>query len=182
MSRKEIEINDVTVRIVPRDKRYAVSKCGRVFSRAVGGWEDRISPQWRELKQTLSGGGKQRKYLYVCLGAKYRTGVHQLVMLVFAGKPRLGQEVRHLDGDPKNNHLINLAYGTKLENSADAKRHGTTPRGTKNPQSILTPKEVRAIREMRASGKTCAAVGAAFGVSLEAVSQIARGTRWGWLE
>lgn len=50
--------------------------------------------------------------------------VHTWVALTFLGPRPEGQEVRHLDGDPGNNTLGNLAYGTPSENRYDTVRHG----------------------------------------------------------
>lgn len=50
--------------------------------------------------------------------------VHQLVLETFVSEQPEGQETRHLDGNPKNNHVSNLAWGTPKENSADIDRHG----------------------------------------------------------
>jgi hypothetical protein len=54
--------------------------------------------------------------------------VHRLVLLAFVGDPEPGQECRHLDGDPGNNRLDNLAWSTHPENVNDQVRHGTAPR------------------------------------------------------
>lgn len=51
--------------------------------------------------------------------------VHRLVAEAFLGECPEGQEVRHLDGDPGNNVLTNLVYGTHAENMQDMLRHGT---------------------------------------------------------
>lgn len=51
--------------------------------------------------------------------------VHRLIAEAFLGPCPEGQEVRHLDGNPANNVLTNLTYGTHAENSADMLRHGT---------------------------------------------------------
>jgi hypothetical protein len=52
--------------------------------------------------------------------------IHIYVLLAFVGeKPSDKEEIRHLDGNPANNHLSNLAYATRLENQADRKLHGT---------------------------------------------------------
>jgi hypothetical protein len=51
--------------------------------------------------------------------------VHQLVLETFIGSCPPTMEVRHLDGDPKNNYLGNLVCGTRAENQQDAVRHGT---------------------------------------------------------
>lgn len=39
--------------------------------------------------------------------------------------------VRHLDGDPGNNSLTNLAYGTPSQNLLDSVAHGTHPHASK---------------------------------------------------
>lgn len=61
-------------------------------------------------------------------GRKTKRSVHQLILLTFVG-PRPegpdGKEIRHLDGNPLNNALSNLAYGSQSENSHDRVRHGT---------------------------------------------------------
>jgi hypothetical protein len=55
--------------------------------------------------------------------------VHRLVLLAFVGQPQPGQRVcRHLDGNPTNNRIENLRWGTHAENAADAIKHGTLNR------------------------------------------------------
>lgn len=49
--------------------------------------------------------------------------VHRLVAEAFLGDGS-GLEVRHLDGDPMNNRVGNLKWGTSKENSEDTMRHG----------------------------------------------------------
>jgi hypothetical protein len=53
--------------------------------------------------------------------------IHVLVALAFIGPRPTGEYVRHLDDNPRNNCLENLAYGTPAENQADMARNG---RGT----------------------------------------------------
>jgi hypothetical protein len=50
--------------------------------------------------------------------------VHVLVMAAFVGPLVKGQHTRHLNGDPTDNRLANLAYGTVSENQLDSVRHG----------------------------------------------------------
>ncbi len=45
--------------------------------------------------------------------------VHHLVLYAFVGAPLPGQECRHLNGDPQDNRLANLKWGTRLENIKD---------------------------------------------------------------
>jgi hypothetical protein len=77
--------------------------------------------------------------------------VHSLVTEAFIGPPPPGEEVRHKNGDPKDNRLSNLEYGTRSQNMQDAVRHGThgqlaktcCPRG----HDLMYPNLVRATAE-----------------------------------
>lgn len=51
--------------------------------------------------------------------------VHRLVLTAFTGPAPADAQCRHLDGDPTNNSLDNLAWGTQSENTRDAVKHGT---------------------------------------------------------
>lgn len=58
-------------------------------------------------------------------GKTHNIRVHVLVATAFYGLRPEGAEVRHLDGNPLNNHSTNLAWGTRSENVLDAVAHGT---------------------------------------------------------
>ena len=66
------------------------------------------------LRVNLSKGGKQRQHL-----------VHRLVLTAFVGPCPDGMETRHLNGDPSDNRIENLVWGTAKENAADRISHGT---------------------------------------------------------
>lgn len=106
---------------------YAVSDQGRVKSlqRIVvrsDGVEQPVNERILKASPGLAG-----RYLGVMLyasGKGERLAIHRLVARTFLGEPPNGQVVRHLDGDPHNNRLENLAWGTASENMADMARHG----------------------------------------------------------
>lgn len=50
---------------------------------------------------------------------------HRLVLEAFVGPAPDGHECCHLDGDPKNNRIENLYWGTRSENTIDSVSHGT---------------------------------------------------------
>lgn len=50
--------------------------------------------------------------------------IHRLVMVSFIGTPPPGMEVCHNNGEPSDNRLVNLRYGTRSENIYDAVKHG----------------------------------------------------------
>lgn len=79
----------------------------------------------RRLKgRTLQPGTMAAGHQYVVIGRRTRT-VHSLMAEAFLGPRPEGWEVRHLNGNPADNRLANLQYGTRSENAEDSKRHGT---------------------------------------------------------
>lgn len=105
--------------------------------------------------------------------------VHRLVLLAFVGPPEAGQECRHLDGDPTNNKLGNLKWGTKSENMADRDLHGMTARGGRNGRAKLSMEAVLEIRRRYSQGSRQKDLAIAFGVHQCTISVIVR--REGWL-
>lgn len=117
---------------------YRVGDDGSVWSR----WEKRMLPvgrgsrnilgsQWRPMKlgRQKDRGTQGRSYLQVRLSygceAKSRIfRVHRLVLEAFVGPCPDGMETRHRDGDPTNNRLSNLCWGTPAENAEDKKSQG----------------------------------------------------------
>ena len=80
--------------------------------------------QGRELKQSTDRTGRLSVNLSRNGRARKRR-VHTLVAEAFVGPRPEGLEVCHGDGDPSNNRVSNLRYGTASENWADRKLHGT---------------------------------------------------------
>lgn len=105
--------------------------------------------------------------------------VHLVVLTTFVGPCPLGQQARHLDGNPANNSISNLRWGTPLENAADKRTHGTMCTAEKHGRSKLTWKKVRLLRRLFQSGdfsqETLAKI---FQVSQTHVSEIVRGISW----
>lgn len=58
-------------------------------------------------------------------GVQKTKTVHQIVAEAFLGPCPDGMQIRHLDGNPANNDVTNLVYGTSSENRLDSVRHGT---------------------------------------------------------
>lgn len=129
---------------------YEVSDHGRIRSIRT----PTSSKRFRQiiLKPYVSPKG----YHSVCLGkAVHNRSVHTIVLTAFVGPCPSGMECRHKDGDPGNNHLDNLCWGTPEENSQDKKLHGTENYrlGEDCSWSKLTAKIVRRIRRLYADGK-----------------------------
>jgi hypothetical protein len=57
---------------------------------------------------------------------------HRLLGLTFLGEPEDPRhEIRHWDGNPWNNSISNLLWGTRSENERDKERHGTNWQSSK---------------------------------------------------
>jgi hypothetical protein len=130
--------------------RHQVSRCGRVIARRArkpmsrraiseGLWN-----QWKELKPWSHKSG----HLYVSLDGHNRQ-VHRLVLSVFSGVCPAGLDCRHIDGNATNNRASNLAWGTRAENEADKKLHGTGNEGAKHYAAKLCDFDALAARELR---------------------------------
>jgi len=104
---------------------------------------------WRRLKTSLNRFGYEEIFRRPRIGQRQ---VHRLVLLAFRGPCPGGMECRHLDGNRANNRLENLCWGTKRQNFDDRARHGTMPRGERNPRHVLTESQVRTIRTAYAAG------------------------------
>lgn len=103
---------------------------------------------YRKLKVLISN---KLGHVKICLyknGQMFQRLVHRLVLETFIGGCPAGFICRHLDGNPKNNTLDNLCWGTYKENEADKIRHGTHPQGEKNPQAKLNTFQVRVIKRL----------------------------------
>lgn len=100
--------------------------------RPVPGWEGLYEVSSEGDVWTVRGGRLMKPngsqvYLQVRLSGRGRREfplVHRLVCAAFHGPPPPGMEVRHLDGDARNNRASNLAWGTVSENRQDTIAHG----------------------------------------------------------
>lgn len=109
------------------EDRYEVSDRGNVRSvdRTETMSDGRTSTRSGRTKRTVTTPAGHLK-VGLCKGGKvYHRYVHRLVLEAFVSVRPDNAECRHLDGDPANNVVENLAWGTKSENERDKLIHGT---------------------------------------------------------
>lgn len=104
---------------------HEVSTTGSVRSWTNGKWPGRRPFPFPQ-KPTPTPAG----HLQVRVHGKTRL-VHRLVLEAFVGPCPPGHECCHRDGDPSNNCLDNLYWGTRSDNVRDAIQHGTHAQASK---------------------------------------------------
>jgi hypothetical protein len=179
-ARKEREgMADEEWRPIPGwEEWYEVSNAGRVRSwRHQNGRDRRLTPR------LLAGQRQPQGYIQIQLGGRrQRTHIllHRLVLLAFVGPCPPGLQARHLDGDPTNNRLENLRYGTPAENSDDKWRHGTMPVGERCWNARLTAAQAEELYHLRGV-LTIPEAARRYGVSRTIISAVWSKRSWSWL-
>lgn len=168
-------------------------------SRTKISWAERVwNPQWKDIPgfdgyevsnygQIQKIGGQPRKthkeksgHLSVMIRRK-RLRVHHAVLFAFVGPMPDGMECRHLDGNPENNTLENLCWGTRQQNMDDKSKHGTQPWGESSVTAKLTSIQVLEIRQ-RWEKESSRKLASEYGVSHTAIRRAALGIKWKRLE
>jgi hypothetical protein len=106
--------------VVGYEGHYSVSDQGRIRS------EERKDALGRRVRERILKPGVRGGYPQVNLamfGVHQMHDVHRLVLTAFVGPQQKTQVVRHLNDDPLDNWLDNLAYGTHEENKQDQIRN-----------------------------------------------------------
>ena len=157
------------------ESRYEVSSQGRIRSLL---WD-----RPRILRQCLCGKGYPKVILVHEDGGHSNEMTHRLVLFAFKGAPPAGKPCAlHWDGSMTNNALANLRWGSYLENSSDARRHGTELKGEDRWNAKLTEADVRQIRHKVLDGLTDIEISKVFSVNPSNIWSIRRGKSWGWVK
>jgi hypothetical protein len=161
------------VKVVPGYENYECDIFGNVYSLNYGRTGER-----RKLKLDTNING----YLVLKLfknKKRVHFAVHRLIMLTFCGASDL--QVNHIDGNKKNNNLLNLEYCTGSENILHAFRTGlASNKGENNTRAKLTDKNVIEIKTELLNYKRgmISALAKKYGVNPETIGGIKRGERW----
>ena len=166
---------------VPRyEGRYQASTLGRIKSlkRSIPS-KNRYTDQpfMRTIPERILKPGRYCKsgHLSVVLG-KGENGkpVHQIIMETFVGNAPIGMEVLHKNGDPTDNRLSNLRYGTRTENILDVYHQGKRWRK-------LHTDDVEEICFGLHCGISGVDLAEIYGVSQSTISAIKHGRTFEWL-
>lgn len=163
------------LKAIPGFAHYEIDESGRVFSCFFEKKRElaQQKPKWNPISKSWG-------YFQVKIGGKYKA-VHRLVLQTFIGPCPDGMEARHLDGNKYNNHLSNLRWGTRQQNSGDDKvRVGVSNRGERNGRGRLKCQEIDLIMKLIKNGWSDHVIAPMFRVSNKHSNCIRNGTKWGW--
>lgn len=138
---------------------------------------------WFYKGRVLSARQKESGHLNVSLGARNTKKVHRLVLETFVGPCPAGLECLHADGDPTNNRLDNLRWGTRLDNRADMRKHAQLYR-RRQGATWLSEETIRAIKRDLAAPDcpTQRVLAVKYGVHENTINNINRGYTHKWVD
>jgi protein gp37 len=154
------------VRPIPGYDGYAVTTHGEVLGKRAdtrGG-----------MKMDAGEQGHMRVMLYPT-GERpgRRELVHRLVLTTFVRPARPGEQACHRNGDPSDNRLSNLYWGTQSDNWRDRLAHGHGRSYQK-----LTEQQVAEIRKRHAAGQSAYSMAKDYGVSDTQIRNIVLNRQW----
>lgn len=159
---------------------YRISSFGRVWSlhksQRHGGKPHFLRPLIQPDGHRFIRLTHEKRNTHISLG--------KLMLLCFKGPPVPPQIwACHNDGDPTNNSISNLRWGTNSENQMDRAKHGTSNHGSRNGMSKLTENDVRSIKRRLAAGETNKDIYTDYPhLDPSMVSMIKTGRHWGHVE
>lgn len=142
---------------------YLVSKAGEVWSVFSG----------KVLRSKVSKTG------YRTISLKQQTGtfyIHDLAARAWLGEPPSPDHVvDHIDHNKTNNHVSNLEWVSRGENTQRAVTFGALKDRKRGRKASLSPEQVYSARQRRLSGESIAAIAGDFSVDLETVRSAIHG-------
>jgi hypothetical protein len=165
------------LKVVPGHSDYAADTEGNVYTRRPKGgnklipYGQAVGP-FRPMKPEKMPGN----YLRVRIGADgapARVGVmvHRVIAHTFLGMRPEGYVIAHLNGDPTDNRLCNLAYVTPAENKAHELVHGTRYQGDRHHARKVKSSDWLVIVQKIVNGATQAQISREYGISRQAIAR-----------
>lgn len=147
---------------IPNNENYYASKEGFIKG-----------PSGKILNPLVTKSG--HFYVFINRRKKY---VHRIILETFISECPEKMECRHLDGNPKNNNINNLVWGTKKENVNDRRIHGRMPIPHLSIFTKLKPNDIPKIIEFHELNLSSRKIAKKFNTSHTTIQKIIRGERW----
>lgn len=170
MGKKTYEYEGTTYFTIPEHDGYYASKDGKILS---------LVRKDKPLIMKQMYGTRNHKYVYMYKDKKMqKVWVHRAVRSAIDGEDKKDMICRHLDDNPDNNNVENLAWGTIQDNADDRGKNRGYENGTKSSFSKLTDEKVMDIRRRYSEGESSKSLSSEYGVARNTILQIVRGNKW----
>lgn len=159
---------------IPNLPAYKISRSGDVYSFKKS--------KVKKLRPTKTPKGYLR--INLSTGERIRGrnfAVHRLVLLTFVGPAPEKHQCCHLNGNPSDNRIENLIWGTCAENHKHITIHGTKPRGVNHPRTTLSEEDIIRIRTVSILGHhgNTARLAKEYNVTKRTIQGIVKRHTWG---
>lgn len=170
----------VEFRHIPGFFGYCVGSDGSLWTAVLPNKQSRkFSLNWRLKSKWKTRDGYYMVSLWTEDRKERKIFIHSAVLLAFSGPRPTGYDSLHGNGDPSDNRIDNLRWGTRKENLADAKRHGRLLTRERNKMAKMSELRVVAVKALRDYGWTQRDIATVLGVSQPTIHAIVTGKRWG---
>lgn len=171
----------VEYRLIAGFEHYRVGDDGSIWCnrrRGCPGVKGPITEEWRQLNPRSNDSGHKT----VTLGRNNHRFVHRLILEAFVGPCPEGMQCLHGNGNPEDNRLTNLRWGTPSDNYYDSLKHGTATfqKGVKHPQAVLTDEIAREIVALHKQGYLQRDIADRFKLNKTTVSSVLSGRSWSY--
>lgn len=157
---------------------YRIDTNSNVWSCKVAGSTIGSIGKYKILKQTTANNGYKVVNLYKNK-KRITTYTHRIIAQNFLKNENNKPSVCHRDGNPRNNHVNNLYWGSQKDNAEDSRKHGKMIVGINVITAKLTEKDVVLIRELWDTSKLSQTrIGEIFGVCGALICGIVNNKRW----
>lgn len=113
-------------------------------------------------------------------GKKFVVSLHRLVIEAHVSPPPFtGAVCRHYDDNPSNNHVLNLFWGTHMDNHNDRRRNGHSFEGERNGRAKLTADIAAKIRSDFDGSYGCKSrLARKYGVGWTCINDVIKNRKW----
>jgi hypothetical protein len=150
---------------------YKISEDGKITTLIQRTGKRSAKGYWREMSVKVSEEG------YLGYRYKYKyLQAHRIVYQKFVGDLKIDLEINHLDGNPSNNHYLNLEQVSKSENQFHAFKYLNRKPAYSNAKINLDI--AKDIRLLRKEGNKIQKIADLFGLSKSSISGIINNKSW----
>lgn len=162
------------IKPIPGEIGYFISSDGYVYSKWIN--KGRHGLVMGNVLKKLKGSCNKHGHIYVKFGRDKKAElIHRLVFKVFVGEIGEGLVIRHLNDNPKDNRLVNLAIGTQKDNVKDCIDRGNFS-FVKGKLSLKKANEIRRIKkEQKISNEKISKI---FNVHRRTIDKIIKNETW----